>query len=53
MTKEPDPLPRLRRMHATALGLYLAHRIMGESGDIQRRRMAWIEERIIKAQRKV
>ena len=40
-------LHRLRRLHAMALGLYLAHRLMGDDGEQQKKRLLWIEGKIL------
>lgn len=40
-------LHRLRRLHAQALGLYLARRLMGEDGEPQKKRLLWLESKIL------
>ena len=40
-------LHRLRRLHAMALGLYLAHRLMGDDGKPQKKRLLWLEGKIL------
>ena len=32
-------LTRLKRLHAMALGMYMARRIMGESAEVQKKRL--------------
>ena len=39
---------RLKRLHAKALGLYMAFRMNGHDGEVQRRRLERIEEEIEK-----
>ena len=41
-----DRLKRLKRLHAMALGLYMARRIIGESAEVQKRRLLRLAERI-------
>ena len=40
-------LQRLRRLHAMALGLYLFRRLMGEDGEPQKKRLLWLEGKIL------
>ncbi len=40
-------LHRLRRLHAMALGMYIARRLMGEDGEQQKRRLLWLENKIL------
>ena len=40
-------LHRLRRLYAMALGLYLAHRLSGEEGEPQKKRLMWLESKIL------
>ena len=40
-------LHRLRRLHAMALGLYLARRLIGEDGEPQKKRLLWLEGKIL------
>ena len=40
-------LHRLRRLHAMALGMYLARRLTGEDGEPQKKRLLWIESKIL------
>ena len=40
-------LKRLRRLHAMALGLYLSRRLMGEDGEPQKKRLLWLEGKIL------
>ena len=40
-------LQRLRRLHAMAFGLYLARRLMGEDGEPQKKRLLWLECKIL------
>lgn len=42
-----ETLQRLRRLHAMALGLYLARRLMGEDGEPQKKRLLWLEGKIL------
>ena len=42
-----ETLHRLRRLHAQALGLYLARRLMGEDGEVQKKRLLWLENKIL------
>ena len=49
MTKDEglSVLHRLRRLHTLALGLYLARRLMGEDGKPQKKRLLWLEGKIL------
>ena len=40
-------LHRLRRLHAMALGLYMHRRMMGEEGEPQKKRLLWLERKIL------
>ena len=40
-------LHRLRRLHAKALGLYMARRLKGEDGESQKKRMLWLEGKML------
>lgn len=40
-------LHRLRRLHAMALVMYLARRLMGEDGEPQKKRLLWLESKIL------
>lgn len=40
-------LHRLQRLHAQALGLYMARRLMGEDGEPQKKRLLWLEGKIL------
>ena len=40
-------LARLKRLHANALGLYMARRIMGEDGEVQKKRLLWLANKIM------
>ena len=40
-------LHRLRRLHAQALGLYLARRLIGEDGEVQKKRLLWLANKIL------
>ena len=40
-------LHRLRRLHAMALGLYLVRRLMGKDGDPQKKRLLWLESKML------
>lgn len=40
-------LQRLRRLHAMALGLHLARRLMSEDGEPQKKRLLWLEGKIL------
>ena len=42
-----ETLQRLRRLHAMTLGLYLARRLMGEDGEPQKKRLLWLEGKIL------
>ena len=42
-----ETLHRLRRLHAQALALYLARRLMGEDGDVQKHRLLWLGSKIL------
>ena len=42
-----ETLHRLRRLHAQALGLYLARRLIGEDGEIQKHRLLWLANKIL------
>ena len=42
-----ETLQRLRRLHAQALGLYLARRLMGEDGEVQKKRLLWLANKIL------
>ena len=42
-----ETLYRLRRLHAQALGLYLARRLMGEDGEVQKKRLLWLANKIL------
>jgi len=44
--KMENRLKKLRRLTAKALGLYMSRRIIGESGDVQRRRLERLTELI-------
>ena len=37
-------LSRLQRLHAKALGLYMARRLQGETAEVQKRRLRQIEK---------
>lgn len=49
MTKDEglSILHRLRRLHAMALGLYMHRRIMGKDGEPQKKRLLWLEGKIL------
>ena len=49
MTKDEglSILHRLRRLHAMALGLYMHRRLMGEDGELQKKRLLWLEGKIL------
>lgn len=40
-------LRRLRQLHAQALGLYMVRRLAGEDGDPQKKRLLWLESKIL------
>ena len=40
-------LHRLRRLHAMALGMYLARRLIGEDGEPQKKRLLWLESKML------
>ena len=40
-------LHRLRRLHAQALGSYLARRLIGEDGEVQKKRLLWLANKIL------
>lgn len=42
-----ETLHRLRRLHAQALGLYLARRLMGEDAEVQKKRLLWLVNKIL------
>ena len=42
-----ETLHRLRRLHDQALGLYLARRLMGEDGEVQKKRLLWLISKIL------
>lgn len=42
-----ETLHRLRRLHAQALGLYLARRLMGEDAEVQKKRLLWLANKIL------
>ena len=42
-----ETLHRLRRLYAQELGLYLARRLMGEDGELQKHRLLWLENKIL------
>lgn len=42
-----ETLHRLRRIYAQALGLYLARRLMGEDGEVQKHRLLGLESKIL------
>jgi hypothetical protein len=39
-------LRRLKRLHAEYLGLYMARRLMGETGEVQKKRLLWLAQKI-------
>ena len=41
-----DRLTRLKKLHARALGLYMALRMNGKDGEVQLRRLRRIEQEI-------
>jgi hypothetical protein len=40
-------LKRIRRLHAQALGLYMLCRLKGEDAEVQKKRLLWIEGKIL------
>ena len=40
-------MQRLRRLRAMGLGLYLSRRLMGEDGGPQKKRLLWLEGKIL------
>ena len=42
-----ETLQRLRRLHAQALGLYMARRLIGEDCEVQKKRMLWLASKIL------
>lgn len=46
--RQGERLARLKRLHATALGLYMAARIMGRDGEAQKHRMERIASELSK-----
>jgi len=40
-------LHRLKRLHAECLGLYMARRLMGETGEVQKKRLLWLAQKIM------
>ena len=42
-----ETLHRLRRLHAQALGLYRLRRLKGEDAEVQKKRLLWIESKIL------
>ena len=42
-----ETLHRLRRLHAQAFGLYLARRLIGEDGEIQKHRLLLLANKIL------
>ena len=48
MEKQGERLARLKRLHATALGLYMAARILGRDGEVQKHRLERIASELSK-----
>ena len=42
-----ETLHRLRRLHAQALGIYMARRLKGEDGVVQKKRLLWLASKIL------
>ena len=42
-----ETLHRLRRLHTQALGLYLARRLICEDGEVQKKRLLWLANKIL------
>jgi len=43
---EQPMLRRLKRLHAECLGLYMARRLAGETGEPQKKRLLWLAQKI-------
>lgn len=44
---EQTILHRLKRLHAQCLGLYMARRLIGETGEVQKKRLLWLAQKIM------
>ena len=48
VSKQGERIARLKRLSATALGLYMANRMLGRDGEVQKRRLEQIGKELEK-----